>query len=641
MIPDSTVELIKDTARVEDVVSDYLTLKRSGSGFVACCPFHHEKTPSFHVTPSRGIYKCFGCGKGGSAISFVMEMEHCTYVDALRLLARKYGIEIVEKEESEQDKAERDRKESLMQVSEFAQKFFAQQLQSGTGRDIGYAYFKSRQLEDETINHFGLGWAPAGKTSLIDAATAAGYKTEYLVEAGLAVAREDGSLMDKFRERVMFPIHSVSGRVIAFSGRTLRSDNPAKYLNSPETPIYRKSNILLGIYFAKQEIARQHKCILVEGNVDMVMMHQLGIRNVVASCGTALTPEQVRLIKRIALDDITIMYDGDAAGIKAALKGINLVLREGLNVKIVLLPDGDDPDSFARKHTLEEVQAFISENEQDFIQFKSKLLADEAGSDPIKRAGLINDIADTIADIPDAVKRSVYVSDCASRFGIEQQLLFNRIKFTRSRQRDPSPATQPAVEVTVDRQPQARAVENKLLWPSEKELLSFLLEYGRDILAFPSDSELRYGDEDVTVADFIRTSLDEDGAVFENSILQRLYDEYFRLYDSGVQQNEIVRSILNSSDLEAADTASEICATRYELTVDNLKNSMTSRESWLVMYVPKAIIHYNGQRVQNRIKVLKKEMLLLSEAEQENAMKELISLQNVSKKLKELYDKKF
>ena len=289
MIPQETVNLILDTARIEDVVGDFVTLRRRGSSLWACCPFHNEKTPSFHVEPARGIYKCFGCGKSGTAVGFLMEYEHLSYVDALRYLARKYHIEVQEEEESAEEIARRQRSESLLLVSDFARQFFNAQLKSGEGHAVGYAYYRTRGIEDETIEKWGLGWAPSGRSTLVDAARQAGYKDEYLVAAGLALQNEDGSLTDRFRERVMFPIHSVSGRVLAFSGRTLRSDNPAKYVNSPETEIYVKSRNLLGIYFAKSSIAREDRCILVEGNVDVVMMHQLGITNVVASCGTSLT----------------------------------------------------------------------------------------------------------------------------------------------------------------------------------------------------------------------------------------------------------------------------------------------------------------------------------------------------------------
>ena len=382
MIPQETVQLILDTARVEDVVGDFVTLKRRGSSLWACCPFHNEKTPSFHVEPSRGIYKCFGCGKSGTAVGFIMEYEKLSYTEALKYLARKYHIEVKEKEESAEDIAARQRNESLLAVSEFAFNFYKDQLATDEGRAVAVQYFHSRGLEDGTIAKYGLGWAPKSKIALTEAAKKEGYKDEYLLETGLCAQWDtDGSLHDRFYDRVMFPIHSVSGRVIAFGGRTLFTDKSiAKYVNSKESEIYVKS---------------------------VLSMHQLGITNVVASSGTSLTVEQIRLIKRFT-ENVTIMYDGDSAGIHAALRGIDLILKEGMNVKVVLIPDGDDPDSYARKHTLEEVEAFIAANEQDFIAFKADLLLGEAGNDPLKRANLINDIADTVAGIPDAVKRSVY-----------------------------------------------------------------------------------------------------------------------------------------------------------------------------------------------------------------------------------------
>jgi len=389
MIPRETVQQILDTARIEEVVSDFVALKRRGASFVACCPFHNEKTPSFYVTPSKGIFKCFGCGKSGTAVGFVMEHEHASYVEALRYLARKYHIEIQEEEESAEEIARRQKSESLLLVSEWAQKFYAEQLRSGEGRSVGYAYFRSRALTDESIAKFGLGWAPSSRTALLDAARQAGYKEEYLLEAGLLRHKEEnGPLVDKFVERVTFPIHSLSGRVIAFSCRTLRADNPAKYVNSPETEIYKKSRVLYGLYQAKSEISRRDECILVEGNIDMVMMHQKGITNVVATCGTALTVEQIRLVRKFT-ENMTIMYDGDSAGIKAAIRGLDLVLAEGMNVRIVLLPEGDDPDSFCRVREREEVEAYIREHATDFISFKTDLLLSQAaGGDCYSKCAL-------------------------------------------------------------------------------------------------------------------------------------------------------------------------------------------------------------------------------------------------------------
>ena len=656
MIPQETVNLILDTAQIEDVVGDFVTLKRRGANYVACCPFHNEKTPSFYVSPAKGIYKCFGCQKSGSSVGFVMEHEHCSYADALRYLARKYHIEIVETEESAEEIARRQRSESLMLVCEFAQKFFAGNLASGEGRAVGYAYFRSRGLEDETIERFGLGWAPSGRTAFIDAATAAGFKMEYILGAGLAVQHEDGSVGDKFRERAMFPIHSVSGRVIAFSGRTLRSDNPAKYVNSPETEIYVKSRILLGIYFAKSEISRLGKCILVEGNVDMVTMHQLGIRNVVASCGTSLTVEQVRLIRKFT-ENVTIMYDGDSAGIHAAIRGLGLVLEEGLNVKIVLLPEGEDPDSFGRSHTLEEVQAYIASGERDFVEFKTDLLLSEAGSDPIKKANLINDIADTIALIPDPVKRSVYVELCSSKFGIESSILFERISRTRDkslvdkRQRElhekrqtvpsgevPPPVSADAPQSAVDRDDNAPyPIQNRILAPVEKEILGYLLTNGTDELDFESDSDYYSGSEDekTTVAEFIRASLEADSTRLSNTAFANLYDAYMALYDEGLTQEKIVESLLNSPDRERAAVAADLSFQKYFLSVKKLSDSMTTTSSWLVNSLPKTMMVYIERRLQDGIEKARRSLNSASEADTEPLLREMMRLQSALKKVRE------
>ncbi len=650
MIPQETVNLILDTARIEDVVGDFVTLKRRGANYVACCPFHNEKTPSFYVSPAKGIFKCFGCGKSGSAVGFVMEHEHSSYVEALRYLAAKYRIDIVEEEESAEEIERRQRRESLLLVSEFAQKFFASQLETPEGRAVGYAYLRSRGLEDETIRKFGLGWAPSGRTALIDAATAAGYKLEYLIAAGLAVQREDGTVADKFRERVMFPIHSVSGRVLAFSGRTLHADNPAKYVNSPETEIYVKSRQLLGIWFAKSEISRSGKCILVEGNVDMVTLHQLGITNVVASLGTSLTVEQIRLIHKFT-ENVTIMYDGDSAGIHAAIRGLGLVLQEGLNVKIVTLPEGEDPDSFGRKHTLQEVQDYIASGERDFIEFKTDLLLSEAGSDPLKKAELINDIADTIAQIPDPVKRSVYVDTVSLRFGIESSILFNRINGVRRKKteealrernrnnRVEAPSQEPTVEVTpAVVLPEDSYIENRTLAPAERDLLYFLLTFGRDPLDFETDSPYYSGSEDEkpTVAQFIREALDDDGTVFANSAYRRLYDAYMSLYDSGLGQQAIVKSLLDGEDRALADLTARFSTEKYQLTVGAFEAALTSRTTFLVVGVPKAIMVYAERRVQDRLDGLRRQLAAAAPSEQTPIMQEMLKLQAAQRRINQM-----
>lgn len=653
MIPQETVSLILDTAKIEDVVGDYVTLKRRGANYVACCPFHNEKTPSFYVSPSKGIYKCFGCGKSGTAVGFVMEEEHCSYVEALRYLAKKYHIEIQEEEESAEEIARRQRSESLLLVSEFAEKFFVSQLDTDEGRAVGRAYFRKRGLEDETVRKFGLGWAPSGRTALVDAALAAGYKMEYLLAAGVAVRHDDETVSDKFRERVMFPVHSVSGRVVAFSGRTLRSDNPAKYVNSPETEIYIKSRNLLGIYFAKSEMSRLDECILVEGNIDMVMMHQLGIRNVVASCGTSLTVEQIRLIRKFT-ENVTIMYDGDSAGIHAALRGITMVLSEGMNVKVVLLPDGDDPDSFCRKHTLGEVRSFMASSEQDFISFKSELLLREAGGDPLKRANLINDIADTIAAIPDPVKRSTYVAATAERFKVESSILFDRIVVTRRKMleeksreefrenrrreaedRAASSSGQP-VEVRQGTAERAWAEENRTLAAAERDLLCFMLTHGCDELDFESDSEYYSGDESCkpTVCDFIRDALESDGTKMANSAYAAVYDAYTGLYDRGLPQDVIVKTLLDSQDRRIAAVTAELSAEKYRLSVSALKDAMTTVPSWLVAQLPKTIMLYAERRIQDRINGIRRSLAEADEQTQIGLLQEMKRLRDAQLRIK-------
>lgn len=632
MIPYETVDRIIDTAQIADVVGDFVTLKRRGANFTACCPFHNEKTPSFYVSPAKGIYKCFGCGKSGTAVGFVMEHENLSYVEALKYLARKYQIEIVEKEESAEEIAQKQRNESLLLVSEYAGKFFQESLASEEGQAIGYQYFKSRGLEDETIRKYGLGWAPVARTALAEAARAAGYKEEFLTETGLCIKYDDGRLVDRFYDRAMFPIHSVSGRVIAFGGRTLRSDkNIAKYVNSPSTEIYDKSRTLYGIYFAKNEISRKDKCILVEGYLDVLSMHQLGITNVVASSGTSLTTEQIRLVRKFT-NNITIIYDGDSAGIKAAIRGIGLVLKEGLNVKVVLLPEGQDPDDFARRHTLEQVLDHISENEQDFISFKTDLLLGEAGGDPLKRAGLINDIADTISLIPDAVTRAVYVRTCSAKFEIDEQILSDRVGRSRTqmliadkeqkdreRNREERLAIEdvPSVQeagVTVqvsstDRKPAGIPGMNEpYLAPCERELLEFILEEGCTTLEFDRDSKYYIEGESMNVAEFIDGILADDDADLVNIPYRKVYEEYFRMYDEGLSQQQMQNRLLNSMDPVIAEVAKELLIEKYQITVKNYEQSLTSVSTRLVQYIPKALLAYQCRKVELILKDLTSEL---------------------------------
>ena len=649
MIPKDTVDLILNTARIEDIVGDFVTLKRRGANYVACCPFHQEKTPSFYVSPSKGIYKCFGCGKSGSAVGFLMEHEHSSYVEALRYIAKRYNIEVVEEEESPEELASRQRSESLLLVSEFAQKFFAEQLNAGEGKDVGLAYYHSRRLEDETIAKFGLGWAPSGKDDLLQAARKAGYKDEYLIDAGLVVKREDGSLADKFRERVMFPIQSVSGRTIAFSGRTLKADNPAKYVNSPDTEIYRTSNILFGIYYAKQDISRKNECIIVEGNIDYVMLQQLGIHNVVAPCGTALTVPQVRLIRKFT-ENILLMNDGDSAGIHASLKDIDLILYEGLNVRVVLLPDGEDPDSFSRGRSLEEVQKYIEDNAKDFLDFKSDILLGEAAGNPLKKANFVNDIADTIARIPDAVKRSVYVNAAAEKFDVAPEVIFTRVKRTRDKlledeRRESSGASSytgsqsDAEEVAIAVPTDKYVPEVKIMAAVEEDILSFLLQYGNEELHFATDSPY-YDPETVdTVADFISATIESTRQPLANEGYRRVYDAYLELYYEGKGQDEIIRTLLDSPDRVLAEIAGDFSTRKYQLSVKRLVSSLTNEQSWLVSYVPKAMLTLAERRIQWRLETIRRTMNSVPADEQLAMMKEMTNLQKRQKALKEALKK--
>lgn len=680
MIPQDTVNKILDTAQIVEVISDFVSLKRRGANYVACCPFHNEKTPSFSVSPTKGIYHCFGCGKTGSAVRFVMEHESMSYVEALKYLAKKYGIEVREKEETPEEIASRQRRESLMLVLDYTERFFQESLRTHEGRNLGYAYFKSRGLEDSTIEKYGLGWSPMKGTALCEKAIEDGYKPEYLVATGVCIQKDDGTLVDKFRERAMFPIHTVSGRIIGFGGRTLRSDykerNIGKYVNSPQTEVYDKRTTLYGIYFAKSEIARRDRCILVEGYLDVLSMHQLGITNVVASSGTSLTVEQVNLIRKFT-ENVTIMYDGDAAGIHAAERGIGLCLKGGLNVRVVLIPDGDDPDSFARKHTLEEVKSFIEENERDFISYRTDQLIGDAGSDPVRRSNLVNEIAGTLALIPDQVKRAMYVQDVSVKFNIDESLVYSKIneavramreeerKEEMRRQRALEAGSQASAEGGIgdglqptggdgynaggdagqDRgsnlsgnaggaAPRPEPLyEDPLLLPSEKELTGLILNHGMSELEFETDSEYYDPEGFVTVADFIRDGLEVDGHQFSNSIMRKIYDEYFDLYDSSpdMTQEDIVRTILNGEDTLVADEAASMLSMKHELTVSGLRNSMTATSSFLVLTVPKAILVYKLQRVKKQELELASALQKLRKQGGDNIREQFDILQQVQK----------
>src|SRR5690554_1139003 len=438
MIDLQTIERIQETAQIVDVVSDFVTLRRRGVNFVGLCPFHDDRTPSFYVSPAKNICKCFACGEGGSAVHFIMKHEQLSYYEALKYLAKKYNIEIVEKELTNEEKQAQSDRDSMFILNEFARDYFVRKLhEDPEGKAIGLSYFRERGFRDDIIRKFQLGYSPEQRDAFSTEAQRAGYKREYLLKTGLSTGGENNSpLIDRFRGRVIFPVHTLSGKVVAFGGRILKKvENTGKYVNSPESEIYSKSKELYGIYFSKNAIVKADKCFLVEGYTDVLSMHQAGIENVVASSGTALTHGQIRMIHRFS-ENITVLYDGDAAGIKAALRGIDLLLEDGMNVKVVLLPEGEDPDSFARRQNAEQFNRFIAENEIDFIRFKTQLLLEETGDDPVKRAGLIANVVESISLIPNSITRSVYIQECSQMLQIQERVLIAEINRIRRRNYD-------------------------------------------------------------------------------------------------------------------------------------------------------------------------------------------------------------
>lgn len=589
MIDRQTVERILDAARIEDVVGDFVTLKRRGVNYIGLCPFHDEKTGSFIVSPAKGIYKCFGCGKAGGAVHFIMEHEQLSYPDALRYLARKYNIPIVETEQTEEERQHQSDRESMFTLNQWAQTYFVNKMtDTPDGRAIGLSYFRERGFTDEIIKKFGLGYCPDTFDHTSLDALKAGYSAEFIEKTGLGIKRENGTWYDRFRGRVMFPVHTLSGKVVAFGGRVLKkSDNQAKYVNSPESEIYHKSNELYGIYFSKQSIVKADRCILVEGYTDVISMHQSGVTNVVASSGTSLTPGQIRLIHRFT-SNITVLYDGDSAGIKASIRGIDLLLEEGMNVKVVLLPDGDDPDSFAQLHDASEFIDFIDKNQVDFIHFKINLLMEEVGDDPIKRSSLISDVTRSVALIPDNITRSVYVHETALAFGIEEQVIAAEVKKVMYDKRQKELARKANGDFTpyhystddkrttepVYRQnsPSLQAVDNSGKSVEQKaqqsmsvskfdvyeqNILRFIVRNGDEVMSYTSDG-LR-----VTVVDFIADAISELSPTFYNPLHLKLF-EVARKADFSVKN--AATYFRDYPDEQISALAAELLADRHQLS---------------------------------------------------------------------------
>lgn len=623
MIDQHTVDRIIAAADIIEVVGDFVTLKKRGTNHLGLCPFHNEKTPSFTVSPAKGIFKCFGCGKGGNSVNFIMEHEHMSYVEALKFLAHKYHIEVVEKEVTTEELQQRNERESLMVVTAYAQRNFSDNLHKHSdGKTIGMAYFRERGFRDDIIEKFQLGYCLDQRDAFTKTALREGYKLDYLVKTGLTIQHNEDTF-DRFQGRVMFPIHSISGRVTAFGGRILKTDKKfAKYLNSPESEIYHKSGILYGIFHAKKSITQENKCFLVEGYTDVISLHQAGIENVVASSGTSLTVDQIRLIKRFT-PNVTILYDGDAAGIKASIRGIDLVLEEGLNVKVALLPDGEDPDSYARSHSASEVLDFIAKNETDFITFKTRLLLDDAKSDPIKRAGLISDIVRSIAVIPDSIIRSVYIKDCSRLLDIQENVLYTEVASNRRKKMEQVLGKIP-VEAEIKTTPLPGFVSNIYCEEQEKEIVYFMLRHGNVVFWEPKQEEEKEELQSVSISQYIINEILNDDLDFRNLVYQKIFNEYLSQLEINPDVDN--RYFVNHPDSQICQVAVDFLSTPHKLSKIWDKHQAFSEEDidFLHHAVPKTILVFKSKIMLQAIKKLNEELALLDSKNQIEEVNEIL-----------------
>lgn len=648
MIDQPTIDRILDATQIVDIVSDFVTLRKRGVNYVGLCPFHDDKTPSFYVSPSKGLCKCFSCGKGGNAVHFIMEHEQMSYPEALKYLAKKYGIEIKERELSSEEKLMQSERESLFIVNNFARDYFQNILKNHVdGRSIGMAYFRNRGFRDDIIEKFQLGYCTESHDAMAQEAIKKGFKKEYLVKTGLCYETDDHRLRDRFWGRVIFPVHTLSGKVVAFGGRVLSSATKGvkvKYVNSPESEIYHKSNELYGIYFAKQAIVKQDRCFLVEGYTDVISMHQSGVENVVASSGTALTPGQIKLIHRFT-NNITVLYDGDVAGIKASLRGIDMLLEEGMNIKVCLLPDGEDPDSFARKHNATEFQKFIQDNETDFIRFKTNLLLEDAGKDPIKRAELIGNLVQSISIIPEAIVRDVYIKECSQLLRIEDKLLVSEVAKRRETQaekqaeqrnretrknnaaRDAAQAplpdgVQPPYPEDMPPYPMDGEIPNggAPLPPETAEYVSYIPQEGKEGQEFYKYERLilqmvvRYGekvlcnvpDEEgkeipITVTEYVVNDLKEDELAFHNPLHRQMLTEAAEhIHNEGFTAE---RYFLAHPNPIISKLSTELIADRYQLSKYHSKaQRLVTDEERLFELVPTLMINFKFAIISEEMK---------------------------------------
>ncbi len=570
-----------DAAKVEEVVSDFVELRKRGVNMIGLCPFHNEKTPSFTVSPAKNLWKCFGCGKGGTPVHFIMEHEQLSYYEALRWLAKKYHIEIKERELSDEEKEAQSLRESLFVINQYALQYFTETLhESEEGKAIGLSYFRHRGLRDETIKKFCLGYSPEKRDSFAGVATKAGYRPELIAKTGVCYSTDDGKLADRFWGRVIFPVHTISGKIVAFGGRILQNNaKAAKYVNSPESEIYHKSDHLYGLYFAKQSIMQHDNCILVEGYLDVISMHQQGIQNVVASSGTSLTTGQIRLIHRFT-NNVTLLYDGDKAGIKAAIRGTDMLLEEGMNISVVLLPEGEDPDSYAQSHSTEEVEEYIRRHKVDFIRFKTSLLLDEVGDDPIRRAELISDIVKSIAVIPNDILRSEYIKKCSEMLKISEQLLVSETAKLRKQRAEEiykrkqgsneenrqSEADAPDTKENTASQIQQNIIEsrNNPIYNKEKAIIQFLLRNGEKLLQVPEDKANGTPSFTESVISHMHYSFRGDGIELSHPLYRRIFEEATQYANDLNFVAE--KHFLSHPDGEISKLTAELCSDRYMLS---------------------------------------------------------------------------
>jgi DNA primase len=629
VIPKETVDQIIETARVEEVVGDYVGLKKRGANLLGLCPFHSEKSPSFTVSPAKGIYKCFGCGKAGSSVNFIMDHEHYTYPEALKYLANKYNVEIEEEELTAEQIQVVNEKESLFIISQFAAEYFQKQLlETERGKAIGLSYFKERGFREDIIAKFKLGYNPDEWDAFTKSALEKGYKTQFLNKTGLTIVKEEKKF-DRFKGRVIFPIQNISGRVIGFGGRTLLAEKKvAKYLNSPESDIYSKSKVLYGLNLAKKSIIENDNCFLVEGYTDVISFHQNGVENVVSSSGTSLTTDQIRLISRYS-PNITILFDGDAAGIKAAFRGIDMILEAGMNVKVLSFPEGEDPDSYAKSHTNSELKEFLESSSTDFIRFKTRLLLKETGDDPIKRAGLIKEIVGSIALIPDPIARSVYLQECSNLLNIGEQALLSELNKVRRNKiakrvsqkpklQEGPPPPEEFGEMDSYGDIGTKVPKKEVVKPldfQEKDIIRTLVKFGSHDISIIVDETLAVEEQEtveVNIAEYIIHEIDKDGLSFSNPIMIRIFD----LFKNALEKEEEIKevSLVSHVDSQISGFVIESLMEKYSLSVNWVEkhNILTiSEEEVLDQKVHKGICSWRLNKVQSMIeerqKMLKEE----------------------------------